>query len=577
MDNKTVVLALSGGMDSATLLGYYLSNNYNVLPISFYYGSKHNKYESICVEQLLKYYNINTSFKINLDFMSNIFKSNLLQSGGDIPEGHYEDKNMKLTVVPGRNLIFASILAGIAESYNAGIIALGVHSGDHEIYPDCRKEFINSLNKTIQLSSDGKVRVEAPFIDYYKKDILKIGYKLDKPFKVPYEYTRTCFIAGTKVHTEKGLIPIQLIQKNDKVYTHTGNLQEVEQLHSKIYSGKLICIEVYGGGKTYCTPDHEIFTNTNFIKAENLSIKNNNCLIPYIKLNYPQKNFCGEFNMTKEFALFLGIFAAEGSYLINRNKNYGPTGIDISINTNEFNHNIIQTVYNYLNNNSKNGTYKRNNVIHDNGFNFGIHDAEFARKLAAISGNGINYKRTFEYVLGWDKEYQYEFLKGYLFGDGFYNIQQNRLQACDTNHNLINVIFNILVLFNKQPRYQHKTPKNCNGILDQSMIFLPDYLYPELILDSFDVQSRILKKLTNPFVKPNGRKIKSLSYLDFEGTVYDISVKNDHSYIVNTIPVHNCYKDQVLSCGCCGSCSERLEAFEQINKVDPIEYHQDYY
>jgi 7-cyano-7-deazaguanine synthase len=194
IENKTVVLlALSGGMDSATLLGYYLSNNYNVLPISFYYGSKHNKYESICVEQLLKHYKINTSFKINLDFIGNIFKSNLLHSGDDIPEGHYEDKNMKLTVVPGRNLIFASILAGIAESYNADIIALGVHSGDHEIYPDCRKEFIDSLNKTIQLSSDGKVGVQAPFINFHKKDILKIGYNLDDPFKVPYEYTRTCY------------------------------------------------------------------------------------------------------------------------------------------------------------------------------------------------------------------------------------------------------------------------------------------------------------------------------------------------------------------------------------------------
>lgn len=192
-NKKTVVLALSGGMDSATLLGYYLSKDYNVLPISFYYGSKHNKYEAICVEQLLNYYKINTSFKINLNFIGDIFISNLLQTGGDIPEGHYEDKNMKLTVVPGRNLIFASILAGIAESYNAEIIALGVHSGDHVTYPDCRKEFMVSLNKTINLSSDGKVEVQAPFIDYYKKDILEIGYNLDDPFKVPYEYTRTCY------------------------------------------------------------------------------------------------------------------------------------------------------------------------------------------------------------------------------------------------------------------------------------------------------------------------------------------------------------------------------------------------
>jgi len=189
--NKNVVLALSGGMDSSTLVGYYVNKGYKVFPVIFTYGSKHNKYENECAFKIAEELNCVPPKFVELDFISKLFKSNLLQDGGEIPEGHYEDKSMSKTVVPGRNSIFISILAGYAESIGANTIAVGVHSGDHHIYPDCRADFINAMAKAIELSSEGKVILEAPFLSYYKLDILKIGYSLETP--VPYEFTRTCY------------------------------------------------------------------------------------------------------------------------------------------------------------------------------------------------------------------------------------------------------------------------------------------------------------------------------------------------------------------------------------------------
>ena len=180
-------------MDSATTLGYYLSKGHDVFPINFVYGSKHNIYEKECAIKLCKHYEINNLPIINLNFINDLFTSDLLKSGGEILEGHYESENMKSTVVPGRNLIFASILAGYAESINADHIALGVHAGDHAIYPDCRKDFIDSLKETINKSSDGKINVLAPFLNLNKAEILKIGYNLPKKFIIPYEITRTCY------------------------------------------------------------------------------------------------------------------------------------------------------------------------------------------------------------------------------------------------------------------------------------------------------------------------------------------------------------------------------------------------
>lgn len=192
---KKIVVPLSGGMDSATLLGLLLDDGYEVHTLTFYYGSKHNKWENAAAEDLIDYYQRNDApvirHFIDISAVMVDFTSNLMLSGGEIPEGHYEDENMKQTVVPGRNMIFASIAAGLAESIGATKIAMGVHSGDHHIYPDCRKEFIKALDSAVYLSSDGAVEVIVPLIDDDKESILRKGLLCSPP--VPYELTRTCY------------------------------------------------------------------------------------------------------------------------------------------------------------------------------------------------------------------------------------------------------------------------------------------------------------------------------------------------------------------------------------------------
>jgi 7-cyano-7-deazaguanine synthase len=192
---KKVVIGLSGGMDSATLLGYLLGQGFSVHCCSFLYGSKHSSYEMDAARDIILYYgdkgyNVTQSF-IDLRPAFKFFKSNLLLSGDEIPEGHYAEESMKQTVVPGRNLIMSSIMAGIAESIGAEAIGLGVHSGDHHIYPDCRPEFIYHLQQTLNESTEGKVKVLAPFIDLDKEKILRIGYAALP--NVPYHLTRTCY------------------------------------------------------------------------------------------------------------------------------------------------------------------------------------------------------------------------------------------------------------------------------------------------------------------------------------------------------------------------------------------------
>ena len=185
---KSALISLSGGLDSSTLLAYLLNQNYHVECIGFTYGSKHNKYELEAAKKIAEYYNVKYDL-INLEEVMKSFRSNLLKNGGEIPEGHYTEDSMKLTVVPARNIIFISIMAGLAWSRNLNCIALGVHASDRHTYPDCQKSFIDSMGLSIISGTDGNVELISPFITIEKWDIVKIGLEL----KVPYELTRRCY------------------------------------------------------------------------------------------------------------------------------------------------------------------------------------------------------------------------------------------------------------------------------------------------------------------------------------------------------------------------------------------------
>ena len=184
---SSVMLALSGGMDSTTLAYLAKAAAKKVHLYAFEYGSKHGSREYVAREMLGRH--LGTIPQINLLQAMSMFTSDLLHTGGPIPEGHYADDNMKKTVVPQRNLIFISILAGLAESRGMDRVWLGVHSGDHTIYPDCRPDFVEKVNQTVKLSSSGKVEIAAPFLQLDKTRIIAIGRVLG----VPYDRTRTCY------------------------------------------------------------------------------------------------------------------------------------------------------------------------------------------------------------------------------------------------------------------------------------------------------------------------------------------------------------------------------------------------
>ena len=200
---KNVVVSLSGGMDSSTLLLRCLSEYDQVTAISFDYGQKH-RVELQRAQSLVDYLNDNGQ-KVNyqvikLDGLVNLLNSNLVEGGEDVPEGHYEEDNMKATVVPNRNKIFASLVQAVALSAanangNNTDIALGIHAGDHAIYPDCRQEFRDADDAAFRIGNweADMVGYFTPYLETDKLGILKDGQELVKELGIEFNevYKRT--------------------------------------------------------------------------------------------------------------------------------------------------------------------------------------------------------------------------------------------------------------------------------------------------------------------------------------------------------------------------------------------------
>ena len=200
---KNVVVSLSGGMDSSTLLLRCLSEYDNVTAISFDYGQKH-RVELQKAQSLVDYLSENghnVKYQvIKLDGLVNLLNSNLVEGGDDVPEGHYEEDNMKATVVPNRNKIFASLVQAVALSAantngNNTDIALGIHAGDHAIYPDCRQEFRDADDAAFRIGNWDADRVGyfTPYLDTDKFGILQDGEKLCEILGIDFDevYKRT--------------------------------------------------------------------------------------------------------------------------------------------------------------------------------------------------------------------------------------------------------------------------------------------------------------------------------------------------------------------------------------------------
>jgi len=189
-----VVVLCSGGMDSVTALHWARREHDVAAAVSFDYGSKHNPRElPLAAEQAAR---LGVRHEVvPLRFMDRLFASDLLASGGDIPEGHYEAPNMKQTVVPFRNAIMLSIAAGFAESIGAGGLVIAAHGGDHAIYPDCREDFMRAMGDAMRLGTYANVQLLRPFIAMTKGDIAALGGKLG----VDFSRTYSCYKGG-EVH-----------------------------------------------------------------------------------------------------------------------------------------------------------------------------------------------------------------------------------------------------------------------------------------------------------------------------------------------------------------------------------------
>jgi len=196
---RLAVVVISGGLDSSTLLHHVAAQGYEVNPISFDYGQRHNKELKFAAHQASLTEGGDLRI-VDLPFARDLFadSGSSLITKEDVPEGHYAEDSMKATVVPNRNMIMTSIAIGYAVSIKADQVALGVHAGDHFIYPDCRPEFFNALNMATIYGNAGfgsaALTLNTPFINWTKNQIAARAVALG----VDIKNTWSCYKGGRK-------------------------------------------------------------------------------------------------------------------------------------------------------------------------------------------------------------------------------------------------------------------------------------------------------------------------------------------------------------------------------------------
>ena len=270
---KVAVMALSGGMDSSALLLHLLREGYTVTAVSFNYGQKHvvELDRARLLVDYLKQHQLNLTHHVaDLTSATALVESHLLQGGEDVPKGHYEEDNMKATVVPNRNAMFASLLYGtalsIANAHETDVeVVLGVHSGDHAIYPDCRPEFYRALEHAFAIGNwdSDRVSFTLPYLNEDKTGILRDAeqsiHQLDLVFDEVFRRTITSYQPDEQGRSDgstgsdvERILAFHAIGRKDPVeYTTSweevlANALEIERNHrDNLYRERLTDIQYH--------------------------------------------------------------------------------------------------------------------------------------------------------------------------------------------------------------------------------------------------------------------------------------------------------------------------------------------
>lgn len=185
-------LIYSGGVDSTVLLAHLRAEGREVHCLSVDYGQRHRR-ELEAARAICAHYGVDHRLA-DLRALAPLFGSNALTGGVKVPEGHYEEESMKATVVPNRNMLLISVATAWAVSLRAESVAYGAHGGDHAIYPDCRPEFAEALDRAVRLADWHEVRLERPFVKMDKAAIVRRGAELGAPFSL----TWSCYVGGER-------------------------------------------------------------------------------------------------------------------------------------------------------------------------------------------------------------------------------------------------------------------------------------------------------------------------------------------------------------------------------------------
>ncbi|MDD1764851.1 MAG: 7-cyano-7-deazaguanine synthase QueC [Methanomassiliicoccales archaeon] len=197
---KKAVVLLSGGLDSTVTIAVAISAGLEVIPLTINYGQRHMR-ELRAAKEVVKFYNLENHVIIDLDLT--VFKTSALTSPDfDVPEGTGDDLSgtmIPVTYVPSRNIIFLGIAAGLCESESAEKIFIGANSIDYSGYPDCRPEFLEAFQKTLEVGTKAGIEgrplsIEAPLLYLTKADIVGLGKRLGAPLHL----TWSCYKGGVK-------------------------------------------------------------------------------------------------------------------------------------------------------------------------------------------------------------------------------------------------------------------------------------------------------------------------------------------------------------------------------------------